>query len=177
MLRLLALERPEAAALVELGLNHEQQHQELILMDIKHALSLNPLLPAYREAPPAMRRRAPPLEWLDFPGGLAEIGHDGTNNDGAGFAFDNEGPRHRIWLEPFRLASRPVTVGEYLGFIEDGGYERPEFWLSDGWATCRREGWQAPLYWLAEADGWSVFTLSGRRNLDPAEPVCHVSHC
>ena len=159
-----------AAPLIELGLHHEQQHQELILMDIKHVFSLNPLLPAYQ--PP--RRRAPaaasPLSWIDCPGGLEEIGHDG-----AGFAFDNETPRHRVWVDPFRLASRPVDCGEFAEFIADDGYNRPEFWLSDGWATVRLEGWEAPLYWRAGDDGWRIFTLSGERDLDPAEPVVHVS--
>ncbi|HUB96702.1 MAG TPA: ergothioneine biosynthesis protein EgtB [Stellaceae bacterium] len=160
------------APLLELGLNHEEQHQELILMDIKHGLSLNPLQPAYGAPGAALRRNAPPLRFVDFPGGLREIGHAGT-----GFAFDNEGPRHKVWLEPFRLASRLVTCGEYLDFIAEGGYRRPEFWLSEGWATVQREGWTAPLYWRAEDDGaWSVFTLSGRRAVDAAEPVCHVSH-
>jgi ergothioneine biosynthesis protein EgtB len=107
---------------------------------------------------------------VGFEGGLAEIGHDGP-----GFAFDNETPRHKVWLEPFRLAARPVTCGEYLAFVEDGGYSRHEFWLSDGWATVREQGWEAPLYWRREDGEWSAFTLSGRRRLNPAEPVCHVS--
>jgi ergothioneine biosynthesis protein EgtB len=157
--------------LLTLGLHHEQQHQELILMDIKHVFSTNPLLPAYRKARPAGRRDAPPLEWLDFPGGLREIGHDGN-----GFAFDNEGPRHKTWVEPFRLAARLVTCGEYLAFVEDGGYRRPELWLSDGWATVQAQGWTAPLYWSEDADGRHVFTLSGLKRLDLAEPVCHVGH-
>ena len=162
-----------AAPLIELGLHHEQQHQELILMDIKHVFSCNPLNPAYRPraANPAIETEAS-TQWIDFAGGLVEIGHAG-----AGFAFDNEGPRHRVWLDPFRLAARLVTCGEYLAFIEDGGYMRPELWLSDGWDTVRRENWQAPLYWWREDSGnWSVFTLAGRMPLDPAEPACHVSH-
>jgi ergothioneine biosynthesis protein EgtB len=158
------------APLIELGLNHEQQHQELILMDIKHALSLNPLLPPYLPPVPCERRAAPALDWIDFAGGLCEIGHDG-----GGFLFDNEAPRHRIWLEPFRLASRLATNGEYLAFIADGGYRRAELWLSEGWATVCREGWQAPLYWHGEGDDRAIFTLSGARRLDPAEPVSHVS--
>jgi ergothioneine biosynthesis protein EgtB len=162
----------QLAPLLELGLNHEEQHQELILMDIKHALALNPLQPCYAPPGPVARRNAPPMGFIDCPGGLTEIGHDG-----AGFAFDNEGPRHKVYLEPYRLAGRLVTCGEYLDFIADGGYRRAEFWLSDGWATVQREAWNAPLYWRAEEDGtWSVFTLSGRRALDAAEPVCHVSH-
>ena len=159
--------------LLELGLHHEQQHQELILMDIKHVFWTNPLLPAYAPAPaePARAGAAPALEWLDFDGGLIEIGHDGS-----GFAFDNEGPRHKVWIEPYRLASRLATCGEYLAFIEDGGYRRPELWLSDGWAAVGREGWTCPLYWKpAEDGGWEIFTLSGPRPLDPAEPVSHLS--
>jgi ergothioneine biosynthesis protein EgtB len=161
----------EALALVELGINHEQQHQELILMDVKHALSMNPLRPAYAPARAREGRNSPPLEFLEFAGGLREIGHDGL-----GFAFDNEGPRHKIFVAPFRLASRLVSCGEYQEFIADGGYRRPEFWLSDGWATVLREGWEAPLYWDGDASGARIFTLSGPRALDPAEPVVHVSH-
>jgi ergothioneine biosynthesis protein EgtB len=161
----------EAAALVELGLHHEQQHQELILMDIKHVFSINPLLPAYQGPRPQVAAAATPLGWVEFAGGLAEIGHGGH-----GFAFDNEMPRHKVWLEPFRLAARPVSCGEYLDFIEAGGYRRPEFWLSDGWAAVHTEGWEAPLYWLCEDRAWSIFTLSGRRRLNPAEPVCHLSY-
>jgi ergothioneine biosynthesis protein EgtB len=160
----------EIAPLIELGLNHEQQHQELILMDIKHVFSLNPLLPAYQ--PP---RRSAPLEaaslsWVEFSGGLKEIGHAGP-----GFAFDNETPRHRVWLDPFRLASRPVTCGEFAEFVAAGGYAEPEFWLSDGWTTVLQQGWEAPLYWRRADDGWRIFTLSGEKRLDPAEPVVHVS--
>jgi ergothioneine biosynthesis protein EgtB len=160
----------EVAPLLELGLHHEQQHQELILMDIKHVFSINPLLPAYQAPQLQVQGLPPPLQWLEFDGGLEEIGHQGS-----GFAFDNEMPRHKVWLEPFRLATRPVTCGEYLRFIEDGGYTRPEFWLSDGWATVREQGWQAPLYWAHDDGEWWIFTLSGRRRLNPTEPVCHVS--
>ena len=159
-----------AAPLIELGVNHEEQHQELLLMDIKHVLSLNPLQPGYGAAPPRSPRQAPPLQWLSFEGGLRQIGHDG-----AGFAFDNENPRHKLWLEPFRLATRLATCGDYLAFIAAGGYRRPEFWLSDGWAAVQAQGWAAPLYWREGEDGWSVFTLAGRRALDPAEPVAHIS--
>ena len=160
----------EMAPLVELGCHHEQQHQELILMDIKHVFSVNPLLPAYQ--PPRRRAagNATPLEWAEFPGGLAEIGHDGEN-----FAFDNETPRHRVWLEPYRLATRPVTCGEFAAFIAAGGYREPEHWLSEGWATVQQQGWEAPLYWRAVDAGWRIFTLSGEKRLDPAEPVVHVS--
>jgi ergothioneine biosynthesis protein EgtB len=160
----------EAAPLVELGLHHEQQHQELILMDIKHVFSINPLLPAYQAPQPQIAAPSLPLGWIEHAGGLVEIGHQGP-----GFAFDNETPRHKVWLEPFRLAARPVTCGEFLEFIEAGGYRQPEFWLSDGWAMVREQGWTAPLYWLHEGSAWSIFTLSGRRRLNPAEPVCHVS--
>ena len=161
----------EAAPLIELGINHEEQHQELILMDIKHVLSLNPLQPAYAAPTTPSVRRAAPLGWLDFAGGLRQIGHGGD-----GFAFDNERPRQKVWLEPFRLATRLATSDEYLAFMADGGYRRAELWLSDGWALVQQEGWSAPLYWRDEgAGGWSVFTLSGRRAVDPAEPVCHVS--
>jgi ergothioneine biosynthesis protein EgtB len=163
-----------AARLVELGLQHEQQHQELILMDIKHALSLNPLQPAAYAAYPASATapldRAPALTWHEVAGGLRQIGHGG-----GGFAFDNETPRHKVWLEPFRLASRLVSCGEYLDFIADGGYRRPEFWLSEGWAAVQQQGWTAPLYWTRDGEGWSVFTLAGRRPLAPAEPVVHAS--
>lgn len=163
--------RPTLATLVELGLHHEQQHQELSLMDIKHVFSCNPLHPAYRAAQPPGPGNIPPSSWVGFDGGLVEIGHDGD-----GFAFDNEGPRHKVWLEPYRLANRLVTAGAFLEFMEDGGYEKPEIWLSEGWATVQARGWRAPLYW-EEIDGhWQVFTLAGRRPVDPREPVVHVSY-
>jgi ergothioneine biosynthesis protein EgtB len=160
------------APLVALGLAHEQQHQELLLTDIKHAFSRHPFAPAYLPSQSFTREEPARLGFVDFEGGIAEIGHDGH-----GFAFDNEGPRHRVLLHPFRLATRPVTCGEYLEFMADGGYARPEFWLSDGWAMVQREGWQAPLYWSQEPhrENWQIFTLMGRRAVDPAEPVCHVS--
>jgi ergothioneine biosynthesis protein EgtB len=160
-----------AAGLIELGLQHEQQHQELTLTDVKHLLSLNPLRPAYLAPDPApapASGAAPPLRWLDFEGGLAEIGHGGE-----GFAFDNETPRHRVWLQPYRLANRLVSCGEYRAFMDDGGYRRPELWLSDGWAWVQAEGATAPLYWQPE-DG-TQFTLLGPRPIDPAEPVCHLN--
>jgi len=156
---------------VTLGLNHEQQHQELILTDIKHMLSCNPLGPAYLprdERPPA---KAGPLDWHAVEGGLRRVGHDGE-----GFAFDNESPRHRVHLEAFDIAARPVTCGEYLAFIQDGGYRRPEFWLSDGWDTVRREAWSAPLYWEGGGSSPVLFTLSGPREVDLDEPVTHVSY-
>jgi ergothioneine biosynthesis protein EgtB len=158
-------------AVVELGLNHEEQHQELLLTDLKHAFGLNPLHPQY--APPGDRSRAEakPAEWAPQPAGVRWVGHDGS-----GFAFDNEGPRHRVLVAACQLASRPVNNGEFLQFIEDGGYDRPELWLSDGWAVRQREGWSTPLYWHQGGPGFAIFTLRGLRPLDPAEPVCHVSY-
>jgi ergothioneine biosynthesis protein EgtB len=155
-----------------LGLHHEQQHQELILTDIKHALFANPLLPAYRTEP-VTAHPAHTLEWREHRGGVALIGHDGAD-----FCFDNEGPRHQALLRPFRITSRPVSNGEYQAFVADGGYRRPEFWLSDGWARVQEEGWDAPLYWLNDDDATGsqlVFTLSGVQRLDPHAPVEHVS--
>lgn len=155
--------------LVELGLQHEQQHQELILTDLKHHFACNPLQPAWR--PPSAAR---PLACRQAPGrvrieaGLHEIGHAGP-----GFAFDNEQPRHRVWLDAYELATRLVTQGEYQRFIDDGGYERPELWLSEGWDVCRRDGWRAPLYWQ---DDGTHYTLHGRRPRFEDEPVCHVSY-
>ncbi|MBV9992809.1 MAG: ergothioneine biosynthesis protein EgtB [Alphaproteobacteria bacterium] len=157
---------------VVLGLHHEQQHQELMLTDIKHAFSCNPLLPAYAPAPLAAVRSAPRLEWIAHPGGQVGIGHADAGLAFETFAFDNESPRHTVTLRPFRLASRLVTCGEYRAFIEDGGYARPELWLSDGWALAQAERWCAPLYWLDDAQ---IFTLNGARAIDPAEPVTHVS--
>ena len=140
-------------------------------MDIKHVFSVNPLLPAYQAPRPQVQRvGGTALAGSSLPAGWQRSGIAGRR-----FAFDNETPRHKVWLEPFRLATRPVTCGEYLGFIEEGGYRRPEFWLSDGWAAVRQQGWEAPLYWRREDGEWSIFTLSGRRRLNPAEPVCHVS--
>lgn len=158
------------ASLVELGLHHEQQHQELILMDAKHLLSLNPMRPTYSAAALALTPQEGPLVWREFEGGLHGIGHTGP-----GFAFDNEGPRHRVWLDPFAMATRPVTCGDYLAFIDDGGYRRAEFWLSAGWECVGQRGWQAPLYWYKDGQHWQVFTLRGLKPVDPAEPVCHVS--
>lgn len=162
----------DAVGLVELGLNHEQQHQELLLTDIKHVFSMNPLHPALREdAAPSSPHPAPPMRWLGHEGGLVSIGHEGD-----GFAYDNEGPRHAVFLLPFELASRPVTQGEYLAFMADGAYERPELWLSDGWNTLGREGWRAPAYWTRRDDGWWQHTLGGLRPVDPEAPVCHLSY-
>ncbi len=155
---------------VQLGFHHEQQHQELLLMDIKHVLSLNPLQPVYAGTRTAV---AEPdrLGWVDVDGGLVEIGHRGD-----GFSFDNELPPHQVFLEPFRLADRLATNGEWLEFMADGGYERPEFWLSDGWARVKADGWRAPFYW-AEVDGvWFEHTLHGTWPVNPVLPVAHVSH-
>jgi ergothioneine biosynthesis protein EgtB len=184
---------------IEVGLHHEQQHQELILTDIKHVLACNPLRPAYQTegAGPAhgfaAGTRAPDAgnggslpdhrastrrptartrtEWSACSEGVYWIG-----NEGRGFAFDNETPRHRVFLEPFQVATRLVTSGDYLVFVEDGGYIRPEFWLSDGWTAVQTNGWNAPLYWEKRDGGWWTMTLSGMRALDEAEPVCHVSY-
>jgi ergothioneine biosynthesis protein EgtB len=164
------------ADLVVLGLNHEQQHQELLLMDIKHVLGANPLFPAYVQAPALVPRPAPVARWIEHPGGVVAVGHEGGS-----FAFDNETPRHETLLTPFALRSTLVTCGEWLEFIADGGYERPELWMSDGWAVVQREGWEAPDYWHrddADADagsGWTIQTLYGARPVDPAEPVVHAS--
>jgi ergothioneine biosynthesis protein EgtB len=161
--------RPEVLAVAELGLHHEQQHQELILTDLLHAFSKNPLEPAYRDdAPP---RAAPgELRFVPHEGGRRRIGHAGE-----GFAFDNEGPAHDVLLRPFELASRLVTAGEFAAFVEDRGYARPELWLSDGFAVVEAGGWRGPLYWDREERGFSSFTLHGRRPVDPAAPVAHVS--
>jgi len=160
----------EAAPLIVLGLHHEQQHQELILMDILHAFSRNSVAPAYQSFRAAPARKAPELRWCDHDGGMVEIGHDGRN-----FAFDNEGPRHKVHLEPFSLASRLVTNAEWKAFLADDGYRRPELWLSDGWATVGAENWEAPLYWQKVDDDWMSMSLSGLQRLNDQAPVCHVS--
>jgi ergothioneine biosynthesis protein EgtB len=169
----------EIEALVELGLQHEQQHQELLLTDILHAFSCNPLLPAYLPSDgPALRLAATSAacDWIDMPGGVVEVGHGGD-----GFAFDNETPRHQVLLGPYRIAERLVNCGDYLQFIADGGYERPALWLSDGWAAVQAGAWKAPAYWIAPDDArapashWQVFGLHGARPLDPAAPVSQLS--
>jgi ergothioneine biosynthesis protein EgtB len=161
----------EIAPIIELGINHEQQHQELLLTDLKHAFALNPLCPVYAPAPAdVLVEDAPTLRWESYPAGLHRIGHESSD-----FAFDNESPAHQVYLRSFAIASRLVTVGEYHAFIEAGGYERPEFWLSDGWAACKQHGWTTPLYWQSREGEPSAYTLSGRRCLDRNEPVCHVS--
>lgn len=156
--------------IIELGLQHEQQHQELLLTDIKHLFSFNPLHPVYKAALPTMAAQPSPLRWLRYEEGLRWIGHGGD-----GFCFDNEQPRNRVFLAAFELASRLVTNREYLEFIQDGGYERPQLWLSDGWQTMQEQGWRAPLYWQQTDGQWFAHTLNGFRGLKLDEPVCHVS--
>jgi formylglycine-generating enzyme required for sulfatase activity len=171
------------ASTLALGLNHEQQHQELILTDLKHALASNVLRPSYREsrvegrgsmidegqgAPAILNSRsAPSTDWVAFPAGVYAIGHEGN-----GFAFDNESPQHNVYLNGFWLASSLVTNGEYLAFLEDGGYERPELWLSDGWTVRQGQGWAAPLYWDCTQDQWQVMTLGGLQALDRRPVAC-----
>jgi ergothioneine biosynthesis protein EgtB len=159
-----------AAPVIELGLHHEQQHQELLLTDIKHVFSINPMRPAYRKVRHKKSARAPALAWVAFHEGLHWIGHDGN-----AFAYDNETPKHRVFLRSFALSSRSVTNGEYLTFMEDGGYDSPELWLSDGWDRACAERWRAPLYWEKKDSTWWCFTLSGMRPVDMQEPVSHVS--
>ena len=174
MLRLLEntrlAEDPSIAERIIIGLNHEQQHQELLFTDIKHILGMNPLRPAYREInyPEGI---ASELEWIRFTGGLKKLG---AGPDG--FAYDNERPEHDIWQPPFRIASRPVTNGEFVAFIEDGGYWRPELWLSDGWAAIKQGRFSAPLYWENRDGQWWHYTLSGMKPINPHEPVSHVSY-
>ncbi len=164
--------RPEDERLLSvatLGINHEQQHQELMLTDVKHLFSRNPLFPAYRAATDeGSSDAAAPMHFISFDGGIREIGASGKH-----FCFDNELPRHRALVEPYALADRLVTNGEYLEFIRDGGYKRPEFWLSDGWSTVQREGWTRPIYWTESLD--REFTLRGLARLNTGAPVCHVS--
>lgn len=157
--------------LIHLGLHHEQQHQELLLTDLKHILAQSPLRPAYHSRQAAPAAAAGELGWLDFPGGSADIGFEGP-----GFCFDNELPRHRVHLEPYRLASRLVTSGEFLEFIAAGGYGEPRYWLSDGWAAVSEKGWDSPLYWEKQNGQWWQTTLSGFRPVGESEPVCHLSY-
>ncbi len=160
----------ELLAVIEMGMHHEQQHQELMLMDIKHVFSRNPLRPAYRALPITLEEDVPPLNWLRFDGELQLIGHDGL-----GYAFDNETPQHRAYVESIQIADRLITCGEYLEFMDDRGYERPELWLSDAWNIIQARGWNAPFYWECEDGQWRIMTLGGMRDLNPSEPVCHVS--
>jgi ergothioneine biosynthesis protein EgtB len=174
---------PEALALIELGINHEQQHQELMLTDCLALFAGNPLRPAYRAARiEGADRPAQEVKWIEFPGGIFDIGHgEGLSSaaksqeQGKGFAFDNEGPRHQQLIRPFRLANRLVTNGDWLEFMKAGGYSTPTLWLSDGWATVTREGWEAPLYWEQRDGVWHQMTLRGLHPVAPGTPVTHVS--
>jgi ergothioneine biosynthesis protein EgtB len=161
----------EIRARTTLGIHHEQQHQELLLTDIKHLFACNPLKPAYREAIAPDAGTNPPLGWLRLPAGMYAFGHGGD-----GFAFDNEMPRHRRYLDEFSLASRPVTNAEYIEFIAAGGYRQPTLWLSDGWRKVNEARWTAPLYWEQQDSEWWQMTLAGYRRVEPSEPVCHVSY-
>jgi ergothioneine biosynthesis protein EgtB len=160
----------ETRALVELGVQHEQQHQELILTDLKHMLSCNPLRPAYQKTWPLTPILGREVRWLPFAGGAQEIG-----DAGEGFSFDNERPRHTVWIHDFEIASHPATHGDFLAFIDDGGYRRPELWLSAGWDAVVTRGWQAPLYWEIIDGQWHTFTLRGMAPVERNTPVCHVS--
>ncbi len=159
----------EIQAIVELGIHHEQQHQELMLTDVLHLFSLNPLKPAWRDLPAPTRHAARPLHWLERPGGRDALGYDG-----GAFHFDHEAPRHTVWLQAHALADRAVCNAEFAEFVRDAGYRNPLLWLSDGWATVQREQWRAPLYWSEDAQ--SQFTLGGECELDPAAPACHLSY-
>ena len=162
---------PDLAALIELGVQHEQQHQELILTDVKHLFSRNPNKPAYEPRWPLLPVRPEPLRWHGYAGGLEWFGHRDRR-----FAFDNESPSHQAFVAPFELASRPVTHGEFAEFIADRGYDRPEFWLSLGFDAVRTHGWRSPLYWEQRPDAWWTFTLHGMTEIDPHAPVCHISY-
>ena len=162
----------EIEPIVILGIRHEQQHQELLITDIKHVFAQNPLYPVFREQNiDIVSANAAPMNFIGFEETIAEIGHDGS-----GFSYDNEGPRHRALVLAFSLASRPVTNGEYLEFIDAGGYARSEFWLSLGWMTVNEQRWQAPLYWIKRDGAWWNFTLSGPRPVDESQPVTHISY-
>jgi ergothioneine biosynthesis protein EgtB len=156
--------------LVELGIHHEQQHQELMLTDLKHAFWSNPFQPAFVDAVPQAVHQGTGTQWIAFQPEMIQIGHQGT-----GFAYDNESPSHSVWLEGYSIADRLVTNGEYAAFIEDGGYARPELWLDKGWAIVRQESWKYPLYWIPGEHGWNEFTLRGLHPLDSNRPVCHLS--
>lgn len=162
----------EVVDLIEIGINHEQQHQELFLMDIKHIYASNPLLPVYsefgRNGVPAFRGDG---RYLGFSGGVHEIGADK-----GGFAYDNEYPRHKVYLQDFKLACDPVSCGEFLEFINDDGYKKAGLWLSDGWSAVQENGWMAPMYWTEDKERWKVMTLNGLKPLKPEDPVCHVSY-
>ena len=158
------------APLVVIGIHHEQQHQELMLTDIKHVFSINPLYPVFKEFKAGFTGIVPASRWISYEGGLGEVGHSGND-----FSYDNELPRHRFYAEEFKLASQLVTNREFIEFMQDGGYERPELWLSAGWATAQDQGWNAPLYWEEVSGEWYAFTLSGFRQVELNEPVTHIS--
>ena len=160
----------ELEPIITLGLNHEQQHQELMLTDIKSVFWQNPLRPVFRTRNWKEAQPVPTMNWLKFEEGLYEVGYEGP-----GFSYDNEGPRHRVFVESFQFASRLVTNAEFLTFMEDGGYRRPELWLSLGWNSVKERGWDAPLYWEKRDGEWQTMTLAGMVGLLPEEPVCHVS--
>ncbi|HVO75414.1 MAG TPA: ergothioneine biosynthesis protein EgtB [Ignavibacteriaceae bacterium] len=159
------------APVVEIGIHHEQQHQELILTDIKHVFSINPLTPVYFKKETEEKSEIPELNWISFKEGVHEIGFEGR-----GFSYDNEGPKHKEYLESFLLSSRLITNGEYIEFIEDKAYQKPELWLSDGYAAAENEKWYGPLYWKKENGRWQNFTLNGKREVNPDEPLCHISY-
>jgi ergothioneine biosynthesis protein EgtB len=161
----------EIEPILTLGIHHEQQHQELLITDIKHVFAQNPLYPVFRKSIDNQRIDIPPTKFAEFDEATIEIGHDGN-----GFSYDNEGPRHRALVLPFSLANRPVTNGEYLEFMADNGYSRAEFWLSLGWTTVNEQNWRAPLYWIEREGEWWNFTLSGLRKVDSSEPVAHLSY-
>ncbi len=175
------LAHPEIADVIEIGLHHEQQHQELMLTDLKYVFSVNPLRPVYRQRPPEQAADPGPLAWVPQIAGVSEMGFLASLEAATSrerFHFDNEGPRHRVYLEPYALADRLVTAGEMMAFIEDGGYSRAELWLSEGWATAQADGWACPFYWEppgTNSDAWEHFTLAGMRPIDPHEPLAHVS--
>src|SRR5712692_3012263 len=163
----------EVSGLVELGVHHEQQHQELLITDIKAILAQSPMYPVYRPAPNVARNEitCSTEDFTAFPAGRYDVGFSGV-----GFAYDNEKPAHFVWLGDFELRNRLVTNGEFLDFMNDGGYQRPELWLADGWDIAQHQGWNTPLYWVPDGDGWKMFTLSGLCKLDLSAPVCHVSY-
>ncbi|WP_299471868.1 ergothioneine biosynthesis protein EgtB [uncultured Roseibium sp.] len=166
-----ALEQDQLNALITLGCHHEMQHQELLVTDLLHALSYNPLLPNYITPQPAAVETPSETSWTSYDGGLLEIGHEGTD-----FAYDCEGPRHRVWLDPYKLANRPVTNGDWIAFMKDGGYDTQTLWLMEGWAVREQNGWDSPLYWWKQDDQWWTYTLQGPRPVDLTAPVVHVSY-
>lgn len=174
-------QRPDVADVIEIGLHHEQQHQELMLTDLKYVFSVNPLRPVYRPRPLVAAPDPGPLAWVEGVSGVTEVGFGGSpeaESSRERFHFDNEGPRHRVFLEPYALADRLVTAGEMMQFVEDGGYRRPELWLVEGWGKAQEEGWTCPFYWEppgVNSDAWDHFTLAGMQPIDPHEPITHVS--